>query len=290
MSTFSQQNYRHGNARLNANDSSNLALVSNDGGEILVQNSSTGDYFPVALYPSGIVQNLFNNTAYVMGTANQSLSSNTLYSVYLMNLDGTESGCVMDFWPTFSGYNPIIESNGMFVANTGGVDIGKMYLGQIWTGSSNIQTVMTGDNLQQCAFSHFNPWCFGFQTNQNNVNFSPSMNGAQSSPSILFASEGIVGCSVIHGQLIIVGNNVGSTINFSIQVSGTAIDGSGGSQSWTVSSPMVNKTITTTNCCETLSAVWMSAPPIGIYTAKPVINLNSGSATIACSLLGEIIY
>src|SRR5947209_9173701 len=190
MSTFSQLNYKHGAAKLQSSSSTVLSLTGNDGGNILVQSATTGNFMPVALGPAGINQNLFNGTADVMFQPNQSLQAQTLYSVYLRNLDGTESGCVMSFWPTFQGYNPTIISSGdgmgMYVANTGGVNVGLMYLGQVFTGASDISTVIgPAASMRQPCYSQFNPWKFGFQTTPVVASaFTTAQNGVQASPTI----------------------------------------------------------------------------------------------------------
>lgn len=294
MSIFSQLNFKHGAAKLQSASSSLLCLTSNDGGEILVQSAVTGDLIPIALSPGGINQELFNATASVMGTPNQTLAANTLYSVYLKNLDGLETGCVLDFWPTFSGYNPTLQANGMYIGNTGGPNIGLMYVGQIWTGSSNISTVISpADHMAQPCYSHFNPWTFGFQTNEVQLtSFVQANSGVQSTPSILTVTEGISECPGFTGLLNFYANtaaSIGGYVTFYIQVSGTGINGSGGSTAWTVNSPVQFLTIKNDNTWYSLSAEWMSAPPIGVYTAKPYIAYTgAGSLTIHTSLLGKL--
>ena len=286
--------FKHGAAKLQSGSSSQLCLTSNDGGMILAQSALTGDFMPIPLGPGGLNQECFNNTACVMGTVNQSLAANTLYSVYLRNLDGTTWNNRLEFWPTFSGFNPTLQGNGLYVGNTGGVNIGLMYLGQLWTANSDIATVIApAENLKQPCYSHFNPWTFGFQTTFKQCNnFTQGMSGTQSSPSILTVTEGLSESPEFSASLQFYGNaanTIGGYVTFGIEVSGTAINGAGGSTPWSVTTELQRWTITKDNQWITLTANWMSAPPIGVYTAKPVINYTgSGSILYRCGLLGKL--
>lgn len=289
MSSFSQLNFKHGAAKLQSGSSSQLCLTSNDGGEILVQSATTGEYIPIALSPAGINQECFNHTANIMGVPNQSLQANTLYSCYLRNTNGLENGCHHEFYPTFQGFNPTIDPNGLYVGNTGGINIGLMYLGQLWTGNSNISTIISpAEHMQQPCYSHFNPWTFGFQTTITQVNaFNAGMSGVQSSPSILTVSEGISESPEFTGFLNFYGNDpstIGGFVTYCIEVSGMSIDGA-----WNVRSPVQYFTLTKDNAWYSLTANWMSAPPIGVYTARPVITYSGGGSILyRTQLLGKL--
>lgn len=289
MSAFSQQNFKHGVAKLQSATPTLLCLTGNDGGNILVQSATTGEYMPVSLGPAGRNQECFNNTAYVKGVPNQSLAPNTLYSVYLRNFDGTEDGSRLDFWPTFEGFNPTIDPNGLYVGNTGGINIGLMYLGQLWSGDSNISTLIAPSmHMRQPCYSHFNPWTFGFQTDvlQSNA-FTSGMSGPQPAPTILTVTEGISESPSFSGLLNFYGNDpstIGGLVTYCLEVSGTSIDGP-----WSVRSPIQYHTITKDNAWVTLVANWNSAPPIGVYTARPVISYSgSGSILFRSSILGNL--
>lgn len=286
--------FKNGAAKLQTGSSSQLCLTGNDGGMILVQSASTGDFMPISLSPAGRNVECFNGTCYVEGVANQSLQPNTLYSVYLHNLDGTDANCQLQFWRTFSGFNPTINPNGIYVGNTGGINIGLTYLGQLYTGNSDISTrIAPADHLYQPCYSHFNPWNFGFQTTDVQCNaFNQGMSGVQQAPTILTVTEGISECPDIFGTLNFYGNDpstIGGTVSYCIQVSGTAINGSGGSQPWTSSSPMQYLTITKDNAWMSIISKWQSAPPIGVYVVRPIINYTgSGSILYRTNLLGNI--
>ncbi len=286
--------FKHGAAKLQSGTSSQLCLTSNDGGMILAQSATTGDFTPFSLSPAGRNVECFNGTCYVEGVANQSLQPNTLYSVYLHNLDGTDANCQLQFWRTFQGFNPTIDPHGIYVGNTGGINIGLTYLGQLYTGNSNISTLIApGEHLQQPCYSHYNPWTFGFQTTDVQCNaFHQAMSGVQQSPTILTVTEGISESPEFVGHLNFYGNDVltiGGTVSYFIQVSGTAINGNGGSQAWTVSSPTQYLTIGKDNQWYSLTANWMSAPPIGVYVARPVISYTgNGSILYRTSILGKL--
>lgn len=292
MSIFSQLNFKFGAAKLNSNNANELALVGNDGGEILVYSPITSDFISCALNPGGLVQNLFNNTCYIMGVANQTAAANTLYSVYLRNLDGTENGCVMDLWPTLSGYNPDLNNSNMYIKTIN--DVPLIYLGQVWTGSSDISTIISpATDLRQPCYSHFNPWNFGFQsTVVQSSPFTQGMSGVQSSPSILTVTEGISECPSFHASLNFYGNDpatVGGFVEFYIQVSGQCIDGAGGGTTWTSNSPTQYLTVKNHSTFYQMTAEWMSAPPIGVYTAKLVVNYTgSGSLLYRSQMLGRL--
>lgn len=293
MSIFSQLNFKHGTAKLQSASSSLLCLTGNDGGNILVQDAISGNYMPVALSPFGINQELFNGTAHVEGVANQTLTANTLYSVYLKNPDGIEANSYLEFWRTFSGFNPTIDPNGLYVGNTGGINISLMYVGQIWTGNSDISTIVAlTAHLKQPCYSHFNPWHFGFQTTTLTINsFTQANNGVQNGLSILSVTEGISECFEVSGFVGVYGVSLSAstTIQYQIQVSGTCINGSGGSAAWTSLSPAKYLTIPATSQWVNIEAEWMSAPPIGVYVIQPVISLlNPATCIIQTALLGKL--
>lgn len=281
--------FKHGAAKLQTGTPTQLCLTSNDGGMILVQNAVTGDYMPVSLSPAGRNVECFNNTACVEGVENQSLAPNTLYSVYLRNLDGTEENCRLEFWRTFQGHNPTIDMNGLYVGNTGGINVGLMYLGQLWTGNSNVGTrIAPQPDLYQPCYSHFNPWKFGFQSTVVQLNgFNAQSSGVIASPSILTVTEGISDCPEISAALNFYGNDpstIGGYVTFCIEVKGQSVDGA-----WSVRSPEQRWTITKDNAWISLNAQWMSAPPIGVYTARPVITYQGGgSLTCQVQLLGKL--
>lgn len=286
--------FKHGAAKLQSGSSSQLCLTGNDGGMILAQSATSGDFTPYSLSPAGRNVECFNGSCCVEGVPSQSLQPNTLYSVYLHNLDGTDANCQLQFWRTFAGFNPTIDPHGIYVGNTGGINIGLTYLGQLYTGSSNISTLVApGEHLQQPCYSHYNPWTFGFQTTFKQVNsFTQGMSGTQSSPSILTVTEGVSESPEFTGTLQFYGNasnTIGGYVTFGIEVSGTAINGVGGSTPWSVTTELQRWTITKDNQWITLTANWMSAPPIGVYTAKPVINYTgAGSLLYRCGLLGKL--
>jgi len=292
MSQFSQQNFKFGAAKLQASNKSLLSLTSNDGGEMLVQSATSGDYISVALGPGGLNQECFNGTAIVNGQQNQSLLSNTLYSVYLRNLDGNEYNCKLEFWETFKGHNPIIEGNGLYVANTGGVNIGLMYLGQVFTQNNDISTlIFASAHLKQCVYSHFNPWKLGFQTDVIPTTLNENASGRQVAPTILTVTEGIADAQDISASINFYGTHSQVLISFCIEVNGTAIDEKGGSQHWMLRSPLQYLTIANANCWYQLNANFMSAPPIGVYTVYPIINYKGpGSITCHTQILGKLSY
>lgn len=285
MSTFSQLNFKHGAAKLQSASSSLLCLTSNDGGELLVQSATTGKWMPLTLSPAGLNQELFNNTACVEGVPNKSLSPNTLYSVYIKNLDGTEAGCKMDFYRTFAGFNPGIDISGIYIGNTGGPNIGLTYVGQVFTGNNDISTIIGPcPNMRQPVYSHFNPWTFGFQSTSVIIpNFTQANNGP-TGPSILTVTEGISESPEFTALCGTYALTLPQTIEFYIEVSGMSITGP-----WSSRSPSQYFTCNHTSSWFTMVANWMSAPPIGVYTARPVIKLlNPGTCYISTSILGKL--
>ncbi len=274
MDNFSQVNFKHGCAKLQSASSSLLCLTSNDGGELLIYNTETKDYMPVPLGPGGINQELFNNSANVEDILNSSLKPNTLYSVYL------NSDCTLRFYETFKRGNPTLDGYGIYIH-----PINKsVYVGQVYSGNNNISTIITPSiHMQQPCYSHFNPWLFGFQTTVLIGNkFTKSMNGVQQYPSLLTVTEGISECFKINGSLNFKGGFFG-TISYCIEVNGTSIDGP-----WVSSSP--KQTVSTKHFSwQLLTATWMSAPPIGVYTVKPVIEFTGfGKLEYKTHLLGEL--
>ncbi len=291
MSTFSQLNFKFGQCKLQATSATRLDLTSHDGGNILVQNVTTGQYYPIALGPGGSTgQELFNGTAFVEGVANQSLASNTLYSVYLKDIDGNETRVKMDFYRTFSGYNPTVEGNGLFVGNTGGPNIGLMYLGQVYTDNNNVTSVLApAKDLKHRTYSHFLPWTFGFQTTTQVIKMRQATDISTLIPTILTVSEGISEGPEAYGSINFYSDKQNDLVTYQIEVSGTAIDGAGGSVAWSSLSPIQYATIGHTYNWQQLSAFWASAPPIGVFTIKPVITYSgTGNLVVRTQLCGRI--
>lgn len=275
--------FKHGTAKLQASTSTMVSIGGNDGGAILIQSATTKDYQLSTNF--GLSQELFNNTANIEGISNQSLSPNTLYSVYIANIDGKEWNNELQFWPTFDNNNPTLENNGLYVNSKNG----STYLGQIYTNNCNIITVMgSTENLVQNCYSHFNPWSFGFQTTQVSGSFKKSMSGSQSTPSILTVTEGISDCPIFNGQLTFKGGCPGSTVSYYIKVEGTSIGAIGGSN-WVCNSPIQTVKILNPFRTHVLNSMWGSAPPIGIYKATPVI-IYTGIIPLIYSteLLGQL--
>ncbi len=279
--------YKHGKCKLQCGVPSLLCLTSHDGGSLVVQSATTGEYIPIKLGPEGLNQECFNNTAVVDEQENKSLVPNTLYSVFVRNLDGTEEGNRLEFITSCQGFNPlIIESNGFYVANTGGPNIGLMYVGQVFSGNSDMSSHMAPSKYLTCPVSsHFNEWNFGFQSTPIiKSNFTPANNGLQTDPTILFVTEGISSCPTIQATLDFLPLVDNTTFEFCIHVSGQTITGS-----W-VTTSIVRYCTGKFGNWTNIDALWQSAPPVGVYTAKLVINCLSGRADIRSSMLGNIGY
>lgn len=286
----------HGQCYLTASTNSLLSLSGWHGGNLYVKSVTTGDYLELALGPNGIGQELFNGTAYVHGVPNQSLAPDSLYSVYVRNLNGLPyigpPHNVLDFYVTFAGYD--IQTNGDCIT-IGPPPIDNLtYVGLVFTGNSNISTVIgPSDHMRQTVYSHYNQIFLGFQSNVVSVSgFTQGMSGIQASPSILLVTEGLSDCPVIDGTLNFHCNvEDGDYVSYQIVVKGTAINGTGGFQPWESRSPLQFHSVTKANRWQQLTATWQSAPPIGVYTAYPVINyFGSGSLTYRTQLLGKLHY
>ncbi len=300
MSQFSQLNFKHGTGKLQASTSSMLSLTSQDGGNVLVKSAIDGSYIPVDLNPAGLNQECFNNTAYVSGIPNQSLSSNTLYSVYLRNLDGNTTpnpaSNIFDFYPTLSNGQPgSIDMNGLYLGpNTTSQ---YMYLGQVYTGNNDLSPIIgSAADMRQNVFSHIGQvWTLGYQTtNVCNNSFTMANNGIQSSPSIFTVTEGVCECPEFTGTINFLSTSTppaNTYIAFCLQITGQGIDHMGGGGSYSVQSPLQYLTIR--NAFEWQQGIvkWKSAPSIGTCKARLYIMLNS-SANITLwmnmNILGNI--
>lgn len=292
MTILTRESYKQGKCKLQSGTSSLLCLTSHDGGSLMVQSATTGEYIQVDLDPGGLNQELFNNTCVINGVENKSASPNTLYSVYVRNLSGNtyKSDNRLELWET-KDFLPTLESQGFFVANTGGPNVGLMYVGLVYTGNSNISTILApGLNLRCPVYSHFNPWAFGFQTTTAiNSNFTQSNNGVQNNPSIFFVTEGLMDCPLIIATVNFY-SSVSKTFEVALNISGEGKSEGTAYGPWNQNTQSVFVTAPA-NSWQQVVVSWMSAPPTGHYTAKPIINmLNSGTATVRVHMLGHIPY
>lgn len=293
MSLFSQSNFKHGACKLQASTGTMLSLTSNDGGNLLIQNAVTGELYPVATGPGGMPnQELFNNTACVEGVSNQSLLLNTLYSVYIRDTNGNENYIKFEFWRTFSGYNPTLNGDGLYIGRTGGPNIGLMYVGQLYTGDGDIRSVLdpTLKDLKQFCYSHFNPWTFGWQTKTVEVSGTESSNWESQLPSIVTVTEGLSESPKASGFVNYYATLPGGYISYFIRVKGTGVDELTGSSEWCVDSPIqYGSPMGAAYRWSSLTANWLSAPPIGVYTIQPVIKyVGPGNIVFRTQLLGEL--
>lgn len=148
----------HGSVVLGISGSTGVALNPWDGGCLLVWNPTTEAYRMVRLNGSLTQANLFNSTAYVDGVANQSLSLDTFYFVYVFNVDGANPfDLAFDFSETVQGVNDF----GLLVKSD---DDTRTLVGWLYTGAGDMEFVGSGPDCSILVHSRYNPTLLQAQT------------------------------------------------------------------------------------------------------------------------------
>lgn len=259
--------FAHGMYKLQAGTSTTIDLGSNDGGAIIGSNSNNGGRRLVQLGPSGFCsQNLFNGTANVAGTLNQSILNNTLYAVYL-NPQTTSTplappaNTCLSFWPTASGYNPTLDANGVLILDSGGPNPAYIYVGLVYAiGGSITNNIGPAATMNNSVYSHsgLSMWAFGYQSTLVSESYNSATLTTQTTPAIGGPTEGIANSPWADVDASI---TCTATTSARIQVSGTTYSGS----TFTSNSPTLPVSIGTNI---PFHLVWESAPPMGYYTAQ----------------------
>lgn len=294
---FEDTPFGHGRVKLQAAAPHDLSISQEDGQGLLMWNSTTSSWRMVRL-PSITVADIFaGNTTTVNGVANQNVSTNQLYSIYVRNLTATNQyDNTLEFWSTYLGvsvlgWNPTICDLGIYgkptVAGGSTCDNAYTFVGTVWTGAGSItNAIAPAAAMGNFVYAHFpsSRWKFGYQTTVVSNSTSSAVLATQTTPSIGSVTEAISDSPRFDAKAVATCDTAGATASFRISISGTSFNGA----AFTATSPTYTAGVPSAGIPVHLTAAWESAPPMGFYTAKTDIAVSVGSCTFATDILGHL--
>ena len=283
--SFKNSIFGNGKVKLQANGTSTIALTQNDGQSLLMWNSTTSSYRLVAC-PTVVNSSLFTNVNYVEGVANQSLAANQLYAVYVFNKTPSNVNDVaLDFYRMYTGVNaeawtPTLNDLGIYTkrsaigSNT--ADNSRTYVGMMWTGNSDVSTSFGGTTIRNVIQSHYNLWPFPAETDTVSVGgFTSTSTSLQSSPQAIIVTEGLEELPFFEVFANYKNSTAGAVATLGLSISGTSFNGT----AFNATSKLWSQTASTANKPFGMHASWGVAVPMGVFTVKPIITVDSGTAS-----------
>lgn len=288
---FKQSIFGNGKVKLQSSGASTLSLTQDNGQALLLQNPITGG-FRLCAVPTITNSNVFGSSNYVEGVANQALSANQLYSVYCWNTDGTNDQAVaLDFYRMYTGvgaeaWTPTLNELGFYVKkdSIGGstYDNSRTYVGQVWTGSSTIATVLNGTDLAAPVQSHYNRWRFPMMSSQVvKTGITTGSTSRQTTPTALVSNDGIEQCPEFRLHCNYKNSTAGMTGTISLKIEGTSFNGA----AFNATSPVAKFTTPIANYWGQINTEWGVAVPQGVFSVFPLLTVDGGSGTFELDLM-----
>lgn len=281
--SFKQAIFGNGKVKLQIDGTTSVSCTQDNGQALLVWNPTSQSFRLVAL-PTITCSNVFAAQNYVEGVANQALSNNQLYAVYVFNVTGTnDQDVALDFYRMYTGigseaWTPTINELGLYVKRAAigstAADQTRTFVGMIWTAGGNIGTQLNGSVLQSLCHSHYNPWLFPMKSDTVSVTgVTTSTTALQTAPRATIISSGIEMCPHFHLSANVRNNTINQQCSIRLQITGTAFNGT----SFSAQSELKRHTSSTVNAWGSLDVEWGVAVPMGVFTAQPLIAVDGGT-------------
>lgn len=280
--SFKQSVMSHGRGKLQADGATSISWTQENGRGLLVWNGTRAAY---SLIDCPVITNssLFTAVNYVEGVANQSLSANQLYAVYVFNTDATNDQAVaLDFYRMYTGvateaWTPVVNDLGIYTKRSaigsGGYDNTRTYVGMVWTGSSDISTSLNGTTLRSSVCSLFSKWSFPAMSDVVSVS-GITGSSTRATPIATIVSDGIDRTPVFELRANTRNDTSGQTNTIQLTISGTQYEGS----SFSATSQTAKFTSTANNAWGQIQVRWGVAVPMGVFTVQPIVDTDGGTA------------
>lgn len=283
--SFRQALMPNGTVKLQAASATGVNLTQNDGQSLVMGNSENSSFRNVSI-PVVIKSSLFTNVNYYEGTANQSLPLNKLLAVNAFNKTPTNDQDIdLDFYRMYTGvgseaWTPTTTSIGILTKRSAigshDHDNSRHHVGIMWTGDGDISTLFNGPIIRSVVQSHYNLWPFPAETDLIHVtSFTSGSTALQSTPRAEIVTEGLLHVPFYEVFATYKNSTVGAIATLGLSISGTTYDGS----AFSATSKLCSETATIANKPKGMYASWGVAVPMGFYIAKPILTVDSGTAS-----------
>jgi hypothetical protein len=253
---------------------------------VLVLNPLTNQFRICRFF--GTAQDLFNNTAYVGGIANQSLANNTFYYVYCFNPDGgNETDLRLDFYPAAPGNQPASSEEG-FQIKSG--DRTRTFIGHVYVRNNSVQFLGSGTTGVQ-ILGHTvngNPWVIPIQT--NTISYSQTNTGVYESITNARASVVLSATSFLPNFVCSAtcqNSSADADCFLRLSFSGVSIDGSGNVSPFSGVSDECAGTVPKINGYTTLVSKLGQAFADGYIEVVPQVKISAGTGTWTANMLAD---